>query len=74
MDISVKFNIGEKVWFRGYEENFCETIYNIVIKVDSDGDIDIIYYFWESDAIKHEYQLYTTEDELIDALALGNSN
>ncbi|MBO5855001.1 MAG: hypothetical protein J6Q61_09725 [Bacteroidales bacterium] len=67
MKIETKYNIGDEVWFKGYEEIFNDKITNIRIDVDIMCNTNIMYILWD-DTIKYEHQLFRTKQELLDSL------
>lgn len=67
MTIETKYNIGDEVWFKGYEEIFNDKITNIRIDVDIMCNTNIMYILWD-DTIKYEHQLLRTKQELLDSL------
>lgn len=67
MKIEPKYNIGQEVWYKGYEEIFQDEICQIKVNIDCIGEIYIHYELW-GDVIKEEHQLFPTKEELLDSL------
>ena len=67
MTIETKYNIGDEVWYKGFEEPFHDGISNIRIDVDCLGEIHIEYELW-NDVTKEECQLFPTKEELLKSL------
>lgn len=67
MTIETKYNIGNKVWYRGYEEIFQNTICEIKVNIDCFGETSIHYQLWD-DVLKEENDLYPTKEELLKSL------
>lgn len=67
LTIKTKYNIGDVVWYKGFEENFHDKIACIRIEVDCVGEISIYYELW-NDVIKEEDKLFPTKEELLKSL------
>ena len=67
MTIETKYDIGQEVWYNGYEEIFQDEICQIKVNIDCLGEIHIGYELW-GDVIKEEYQLFPTKEELLKSL------
>jgi hypothetical protein len=67
MAIETKYNIGDEVWYKGFEEIFHDRISNIRIEADCLGEIHINYELW-NDVTKDECQLFPTKEELLKSL------
>ena len=67
MTIETKYDIGQEVWYKGFEEPFQDEISNIRIDVDCLGEIHIEYELW-NDVTKEECQLFPTKEELLKSL------
>lgn len=67
MTIETKYNIGDVVWYGGFEEPFQDKITNIHIEIDVLKNIYIHYEFFD-DTIKEECQLFPTKEELLKSL------
>lgn len=66
MTIETKYNIGDKVWYRGYEEIFQDTICEIKVNIDCFGEARIHYILWSD--VKEENDLFPTKEELLKSL------
>jgi hypothetical protein len=67
MTIETKYNIGDEVWYKGFEESFQDEISNIHINIDCLKNTYIYYEFFDG-TIKEEYQLFLTKEELLKSL------
>ena len=67
MTIETKYNIGDEVWYKGFEEPFQDEISNIHINIDCLKNTYIYYEFFDG-TIKEEYQLFPTKEELLKSL------
>lgn len=67
MKIETKYDIGQEVWYNGYEEIFQDEICQIKVNIDCLGEIHIDYELL-GDVIKEEYQLFPTKEELLKSL------
>ena len=67
MTIETKYNIGDKVWYKGFEELFQDKITNIHIEIDILNNTFIYYEFFDY-TIKEECELFPTKEELLKSL------
>ena len=67
MKIETKYDIGQEVWYKGYEEIFQDKICQIKVNIDCLGEIHIDYELW-GDVIKEEHELFPTKEELLKSL------
>lgn len=65
--ISIKYNIGDRVWFKGYKEIYQDNIFRIHIEIDYNGKTQINYELW-CGTIKEESKLFPTKEELLKSL------
>lgn len=67
MTIETKYNIGDEVWYKGFEELFQDKISNIHINIDCLHYTYMYYEFFDG-TIKEECQLFPTKEELLKSL------
>ena len=67
MTIETKYNIGDKVWYKGTKEIFQDTICEIKVNIDCFGETSVHYQLW-NDVLKEENDLFSTKEELIKSL------
>ena len=64
MTIETRYNIGDKVWYKGTKEISQDTISEIKVNIDCFGEAHIHYILW-NEVLKEENDLFPTKEELI---------
>lgn len=67
MTIETKYNIGDKVWYKGCKKIFQDAICEIKVNIDCFGVTHIHYILWH-EVIREENDLYPTKEELLKSL------
>ena len=73
MIIETRYNIGDKVWYKGSKEIFQDIISEIKVNIDCFGEAYIHYILW-NEVLKEENDLFPTKEELLKDYNYGTKN